>query len=157
MNAGISVSRVGGAAQIKAMRQVASRLRLDLASYRSLAAFAQFGTSDLDAATRFQLERGARMTEILKQDQYKPMPVEEQVAIIWAGTNGYLDDVPIDQVRAFEAQYLDYLRTAKPEILQRIATEKALSDDLIEVMKKATEEFKSISQFGARPAAAAAD
>src|SRR5690606_18486236 len=100
VNAGISVSRVGGAAQIRAMRQVASRLRLDLASYRSLAAFAQFGTSDLDAATRFQLERGARMTEILKQDQYKPMPVEEQVAIIWAGTNGYLDDVPIDQVRA---------------------------------------------------------
>jgi len=85
------------------------------------------------------------------------VPVAEQVAIIWARTNGYLDDVPIDQVRAFEAQYLDYLRTAKPEILQRIATEKALSDDLIEVMKKATEEFKSISQFGARPAAAAAD
>ncbi len=157
VNAGISVSRVGGAAQIKAMRQVAGRLRLDLAAYRSLAAFAQFGTSDLDPATRFQLERGARMTEILKQGQYQPMPVEEQVAIIWAGTSGYLDDVPIDQIRTFEAQYLDYLRTVRPEILQRIATEKALSDDLIEQMKKAVEDFKAGFQVATRPAAAAAD
>ncbi|MER3436590.1 MAG: F0F1 ATP synthase subunit alpha, partial [Chloroflexota bacterium] len=157
VNAGISVSRVGGAAQIKAMRQVAGRLRLDLAAYRSLAAFAQFGTSDLDPATRFQLERGARMTEILKQGQYQPMPVEEQVAIIWAGTSGYLDDIPIDQIRTFEAQYLDYLRTVHPEILQRIAAEKALSDDLIEQMKKAVQDFKAGFQVATRPAAAAAD
>ena len=96
VNAGISVSRVGGAAQIKAMRQVAGRLRLDLAGYRSLAAFAQFG-SDLDPATKAQLDRGARLTEILKQGQYQPMPVEEQVAIIWAATNGFLDDVPVER------------------------------------------------------------
>jgi F-type H+-transporting ATPase subunit alpha len=156
VNAGISVSRVGGAAQIKAMRQVAGRLRLDMASYRSLAAFAQFGTSDLDPATRAQLERGQRLTEILKQDQYQPMPVEEQVADLWMATNGFVDDIAVDQVRAFEAAYLDYLRTVHPEILKRIADEKALSDDLIAALRSATEDFKAGSQWAARPATAAA-
>ncbi len=155
VNAGLSVSRVGGAAQIKAMRQVAGRLRLDLASFRSLAAFAQFG-SDLDPATRQQLETGQRMTEILKQGQYQPMPVEEQVAILWAATNGVLNDVPTDQVQAFESEYLEYLRTAQADLLRRIAEEKALSDDLIAALRTATENFKGGSRFASRPAAAAA-
>lgn len=157
VNPGISVSRVGGAAQIRAMRQVAGRLRLDLAQFRSLAAFAQFGASDLDPATRQQLERGQRLTEILKQNQYQPMPVAEQVAIIWAATNGHLDDVPVDQVRAFEAEYLDTLRTAHAELLARIAAEKQLSDETNAALKTATENFRAGSQFGAKqPAAAAA-
>src|SRR3954447_5280601 len=118
INVGISVSRVGGAAQVKAMRQVAGRLRLDLAQYRSLAAFAQFGTSDLDPATRKQIETGVRMTEILKQGQYQPMPVQEQVVDLWMAGNGYLDDVPVEEVKEFETQYLDYMRTAHPELLQ---------------------------------------
>ncbi len=154
VNAGLSVSRVGGAAQIKAMRQVAGRLRLDLASFRSLAAFAQFG-SDLDPATRQQLETGQRMTEILKQGQYQPMPVEEQVAILWAATNGFLNDVPTDQVQAFESEYLEYLRTAGADLLRRIADEKALSDELIAALRSATENFKGGSRFAARPAATA--
>jgi F-type H+-transporting ATPase subunit alpha len=157
INAGLSVSRVGGAAQIKAMRQVAGRLRLDLAAYRSLAAFAQFGTSDLDPATRAQLERGQRMTEILKQGQYQPMPVEEEVAVLWMATNGFLEDVAVDQVRAFEAAYLENIRTAHANILKRIADEKALSDDLTAALRKATEDFKAGSQWAsqAQPAAAA--
>ncbi len=108
VNAGLSVSRVGGAAQIKAMRQVAGRLRLDLAAFRSLAAFAQFG-SDLDANTRAQLDRGARLTETLKQGQYQPLPVEEQVAVLWAATNGPLDSVPVEDVQEWESGMLDYL------------------------------------------------
>jgi F-type H+-transporting ATPase subunit alpha len=155
VNAGISVSRVGGAAQIKAMRQVAGRLRLDLAAYRSLAAFAQFG-SDLDAATKAQLDRGARLTEILKQGQYQPMPVEEEVAVLWVATNGYVDDVPVDQVRAFETEFLQNLRTAHPQLLQRIADEKALSDELTGLLKTATENFKAGSKYASKPAAAAA-
>jgi len=123
INVGISVSRVGGDAQIRAMRQVAGRLRIDLAQYRSLAAFAQFGTSDLDAATRNQIETGQRMTEILKQGQYQPLPVEEQVAILWAAGNGFLADVAVDQVSAFETQYLEYLRTAQTDLLATIASE----------------------------------
>ncbi len=154
VNACLSVSRVGGAAQIKAMRQVAGRLRLDLASFRSLAAFAQFG-SDLDPATRQQLETGQRMTEILKQGQYQPMPVEEQVAILWAATNGFLNDVPTDQVQAFESEYLEYLRTAGADLLRRIADEKALSDELSAALRSATENFKGGSRFAARPAATA--
>jgi F-type H+-transporting ATPase subunit alpha len=149
VNAGLSVSRVGGAAQIKAMSRVAGRLRLDLASYRSLAAFAQFG-SDLDANTKSQLDRGARMTELLKQGQYQPLPVEEQVALLWTATNGYLDDVPVDQVQAFEAQYLEYMRSAAPELLNRIKTEKAISDDLADALKTAATNFKGGSQFAKR-------
>jgi F-type H+-transporting ATPase subunit alpha len=154
VNAGISVSRVGGAAQIKAMRQVAGRLRLDLAAYRSLAAFAQFG-SDLDPATKAQLDRGARLTEVLKQGQYQPSPVEEEVAIIWAATNGYLDDVPVEQVREFEGEFLTYLRTVTPDLLKRIAAEQALSDELIAALRTAVENFKAGSKFATRATAAA--
>ena len=142
INVGISVSRVGGAAQVKAMRQVAGRLRLDLAQYRSLAAFAQFGTSDLDPATRKQIETGVRMTEILKQGQYQPMPVQEQVVDLWMAGNGYLDDVQVEEVKEFEAQYLDYMRTAHPELLQTIAQEQALSDEVIEQLRTASDAFK---------------
>jgi F-type H+-transporting ATPase subunit alpha len=160
INVGISVSRVGGAAQIKAMRQVAGRLRLDLAQYRSLAAFAQFGTSDLDAVTRNQIETGQRMTELLKQGQYQPMPVAEQVASLWMAGNGYLADVPVDKVRDFERQYLDYLRTAEPGLLSAIADRKALDDELTAALKGATEAFKGGSTFastGGATLAAAAD
>ena len=158
INVGISVSRVGGAAQIKAMRQVAGRLRIDLAQYRSLAAFAQFGTSDLDPTTRNQIETGQRMTEILKQGQYQPLPVQEQVAILWAASNGFLADVAVDKVRAFETEYLDYLRTAQPELLARIATEGQISDELTPLLKSATENFKGGSSFAssATPVMAAA-
>ena len=155
VNAGLSVSRVGGAAQIKAMRQVAGRLRLELANYRSLAAFAQFG-SDLDESTRAQIERGARLTEILKQGQYEPMPVEEQVVIIWAATNGQVDNVPVDEVREFEAQFLEYMRTAKADLLQTIRDEKALSDETIEQLKAAASDFKAGSKWAAAAAETAA-
>ncbi|MDP9366583.1 MAG: F0F1 ATP synthase subunit alpha, partial [Chloroflexota bacterium] len=151
INVGVSVSRVGGAAQIKAMRQVAGRLRLDLAQYRSLAAFAQFGTSDLDPVTRNQIETGQRMTEILKQGQYQPMPVEEQVAILWVASNGYLADVPVDRVRSFETQYLEYMRTAQADLLAQIANREALDDDLIAALRTATDNFKAGSDFAARP------
>ncbi|GBD17777.1 ATP synthase subunit alpha [bacterium HR27] len=142
INVGLSVSRVGGAAQIRAMRQVAGRLRLELAQFRELAAFAQFA-AELDPATKRQIDRGLRLTEVLKQPQYQPMPVEEQVAIIWVATNGYLDDVLVEHVREFEKQYLEYLRTSHPQILQRIATEKELKDDLIEQLHEVTRAFKS--------------
>ena len=155
VNAGISVSRVGGAAQIKAMRQVAGRLRLDLAAYRSLAAFAQFG-SDLDPATKAPLDRGARVTEVLKQGQYSPLPVHEEVAVIWVATNGYLDDVSVEQAREFETEFLQNLRTAHPDLLQRIASEQALSDELIAALKTAAENFKAGSKFATKAVAAAA-
>jgi F-type H+-transporting ATPase subunit alpha len=141
VNAGLSVSRVGGDAQIRAMRQVAGRMRLDLAQFRELAAFAQFA-SDLDPATKRQIDRGQRLTEILKQPQYQPMPVEEQVAVIWASTNGIIDDVPVEQVREFEAQYLDYLRTSKPELLARIVKDGRLGDELIADLQSASNDFK---------------
>ncbi|ABZ83472.1 ATP synthase f1, alpha subunit [Heliomicrobium modesticaldum Ice1] len=141
INAGISVSRVGGAAQIKAMKQVAGRLRLELAQYRELAAFAQFG-SDLDKATQARLNRGQRLVEILKQDQYKPMVVEEQVAVIFAAVNGYLDDIAVADVLKFEEGFLKYLRTEKAEILKEIREKKALSDDLTARLKEAIGAFK---------------
>ncbi len=156
INPGTSVSRVGGAAQIKAMRQAQSRLRLDLAQYRSLAAFAQFGSSDLDASTRSQIERGQRMTEVLKQGQYQPMPVAEQIAILWAASNGYLDDVPVDRVREFEAQFLETLRTANTELLQRIVTERELNDEIVAGLKQAVENFKGGTNFRSRGRVAAA-
>jgi F-type H+-transporting ATPase subunit alpha len=142
VNAGLSVSRVGGAAQIKAMRQVAGRLRLELANFRSLAAFAQFG-SDLDAATKAQIDRGQRLTETLKQGQYQPLPVQEEVAVIWAATNGYLDDVAVPDVRAFEAGLLEYLRSSKADLLARIASEQAISDEIAEALKAAVTDFKA--------------
>ncbi|NLL18610.1 MAG: F0F1 ATP synthase subunit alpha [Clostridia bacterium] len=141
INPGISVSRVGGAAQIKAMKQVAGRLRLDLAQYRELAAFSQFG-SDLDKATQARLARGERLTEILKQDQYQPMPVEEQVAIIFAAANGYLDDIEVNRVGAFEKEFLPYLRNSRPEILKDIRDSGKISDENMAALKGAIEDFK---------------
>src|SRR5512135_2242446 len=129
VNVGLSVSRVGGNAQIKAMRQVAGSLRLDLAQYRELAAFAQFG-SDLDKATLAQLNRGQRMVELLKQDQYVPMPVEQQIVVIFAGTNGYVDDVPVNSVKKFEAEMLRFATSKYGDLLKDIKTKKQLDDDL---------------------------
>ncbi len=143
ISVGLSVSRVGGAAQIKAMKQVAGMLRLDLAQYREMEAFAQFA-SELDEATRKLLIRGERMVEILKQDQYQPMPVEEQIAIIFAGVNGYLDDLPVEACRRFETEYLQYLRSSHPDILQEIKEKKEISPELEEKMRKALEEFKKV-------------
>lgn len=140
INAGISVSRVGGAAQIKAMKQVAGSLRLELAQYRELAAFAQFG-SDLDKATQKKLERGARLVELLKQPQYVPMPFSEQVASIYAATRGFMDSVPVEAIRQFEAGYLDYLRTTKADILTDLEERQAIDDDLEHRMKAALEAF----------------
>jgi F-type H+-transporting ATPase subunit alpha len=126
-----------------------------MANYRSLAAFAQFGTSDLDRTTRRQIERGQIMTEVLKQPQYNPLPVEEEVAILWAGTSGRLDDVPVDRVREFEAQYLEYLRSSHADLLKAIVDEKKLSDEIVAQLEKATSDFKSTNDFGATEAASA--
>jgi len=141
VNVGLSVSRVGGAAQIKAMKQVAGRLRLELAQYRELAAFAQFG-SDLDAATQAQLNRGEKLVELLKQGQYKPVPVEEQVLAIFCGVNGYLDDIPTKSVSKFESEFINYVKINKPEIINEIVDKKALSDELTAKIKATVEEFK---------------
>ena len=141
INVGLSVSRVGGAAQIKAMKQVAGTLRLDLAQYRELAAFAQFG-SDLDKATQQKLNRGARLVELLKQPQYQPMPVQEQVASLYAGTRGYMDEVPLDSVRKFETEMLEFMRNSKADVLKDIAEKKALDADIEGRLKAAIDEFK---------------
>jgi F-type H+/Na+-transporting ATPase subunit alpha len=146
VNAGISVSRVGGNAQIKAMRQVAGKLRLDLAQYRELAAFAQFA-SDLDKATRDQLTRGRALTEVLKQPQFAPLPVEKQVAIIWAATNGHLDDVPPDKIAEFETGFYRFLESTHDELLATIASEKALSDDVNSQLEEAVKAFKEQTDF----------
>jgi F-type H+-transporting ATPase subunit alpha len=129
INVGISVSRVGGNAQIKAMRQVAGSLRLDLAQYRALAAFAQLG-SDLDKASAQQLLRGSRMVEVLKQGQFSPVPVEKQVLIIYAGSIGTLDDLPLDQIKAFEEELFKFTENAHPGILNGIREKKTLDDEL---------------------------
>lgn len=142
INVGISVSRVGGAAQIKAMKQVAGTLRLDLAQYREMAAFAQFG-SDLDKATKATLDRGARMTELLKQAQYQPMPTEEQVASIFSAARGFLDDIEVSSVLPFEAGLLEYLRTSKADILADIRERKQIDKDLEERLSSAIKEFKA--------------
>jgi F-type H+/Na+-transporting ATPase subunit alpha len=141
VDAGISVSRVGGNAQVKAMKQVAGPLRLSLAQYRELEAFAQFG-SDLDAATQKQLARGARLVEVLKQPQYQPVPVEKQVAIIYAVTNGYLDDVPVPHIRQWERDFLDYLEAQHSAVLNDLRTKKTLDDDLTGRLKAAVAAFK---------------
>jgi F-type H+/Na+-transporting ATPase subunit alpha len=141
INVGISVSRVGGSAQIKAMRSVAGRLRLDLAQFRELEAFAAFG-SDLDAASRSQLERGARLVELLKQAQYSPFPVEHEVVSIWAGTTGQLDDVPVADIRRFEREFLEYLRLQHQGMLNEIAQTKQLSDETAESLNRAIADFK---------------
>ncbi|MBI4180524.1 MAG: F0F1 ATP synthase subunit alpha, partial [Chloroflexi bacterium] len=142
LNVGLSVSRVGSAAQTKAMKKVAGRLRLELAQYRELAAFAQFGTSELDQATRAQLGRGQRITEVLKQGQYKPMPVEQQVIILYAAINGYLDDIPVNQAGPFETNLQRFMMANHPEIGKAIATEKDISAGTEEALKKALTEFK---------------
>jgi len=141
INVGNSVSRVGGSAQIKAMKAVAGTLRLDLAQYRELAAFSQFG-SDLDKATQAQLARGQRLTEILKQPQYQPIDIEKQVLIIWAASNGFLDDVPVDQARRFESELVRFMENAQSGLLQRIREKKALTDDIKTDLKQALTDFK---------------
>jgi F-type H+-transporting ATPase subunit alpha len=155
INVGISVSRVGGSAQIKAMRSVAGTLRLDLAQYRAMAAFAQFA-SDLDAKTRAQLERGARLVEILKQGQYVPLPVEKQVLIIYAATNGYVDDLPVEALGQFERELYAYIEGKHPTVLPDIAQKKVLDDDLKKRINKAVETFKKTFVPGGAPSAAAA-
>src|SRR6059036_1994126 len=145
INPGISVSRVGGNAQIKAMKQVAGRLRLDYAQFRELAAFAQFA-SDLDQATQRQLARGERIVEILKQPQYQPLAVEKQVAIIYSVTNGFLDDVPVGKVRGWEADFYKYLESSQAALLNGIRTKRALDDELTAQMKKAIESFKALQK-----------
>ena len=152
INVGNSVSRVGGSAQIKAMRQVAGTLRLDLAQYRELAAFAQFG-SDLDKSTQQQLNRGARLVEILKQPQYEPLSVERQVAIIYAGTNGYMDNVSLANVREYETELYRYIESRSPQLFSGIAEKKQLDDELKGALDKAVKEFSG--EFVTRKAAAA--
>jgi F-type H+-transporting ATPase subunit alpha len=145
VDAGISVSRVGGNAQIKAMKQVAGPLRLSLAQFRELEAFAQFG-SDLDAATQKQLARGARLVEVLKQPQYQPVPVEKQVVILYAVTNGYLDDVEVQHIRQWERDFIEYLESSHEAILKDIRTKKALDDDMTNRLKAAITAFKPLFQ-----------
>ncbi|HEU0370012.1 MAG TPA: F0F1 ATP synthase subunit alpha, partial [Candidatus Acidoferrum sp.] len=153
INVGISVSRVGGNAQIKAMRQVAGTLRLDMAQFRELAAFAQFGADQLDKVTQAQLGRGQRLTEILKQDQYVPLPVEKQVLSLFIATSGYLDNIPVPDVRRFEKEFLQFAETSHPGILQSIAEKKALDDGSKGEIKKAADSFKE--RFTTSQAAAA--
>jgi len=142
INVGISVSRVGGAAQVKALRKVAGRLRLDLAQYRELEAFAAFGADSLDAASKNQLERGARLVELLKQPQFHPFPVEHEVVSIWAGTQGKLDDVPVADIRRFEAEFLDHLGRERGAIYDAITSTGELSDDTVAELEKAITAFK---------------
>ena len=145
INPGISVSRVGGNAQIKAMKQVAGRLRLDLAQYRELEAFAQFG-SELDQATQKQLARGERVVEVLKQPQYQPMPVEQQVMIIFAVTGGLLDDVPVETIRDWERGFRDFMAAEHPEIAEEIRTRKVLNDELSARLRSAIEAYKLLAR-----------
>ncbi|HHG75292.1 MAG TPA: F0F1 ATP synthase subunit alpha, partial [Persephonella sp.] len=146
INVGLSVSRVGGAAQIKAMKQVAGTLRLELAQFRELEAFVQFA-SELDKATQAQIARGQRLVEILKQPPNKPVPVEKQIAIIYAGTKGYLDDVPVSAIQKFEQEFYTFLDTEKPDLLEMIKAEKKLTDEIETKLKEALEEFKKKVAF----------
>jgi len=141
ISVGLSVSRVGSAAQLKAMKQVAGQLKGDLAQFRELAAFAQFG-SELDAKTQAQIDRGKRIMEIFKQPQYSPIPVELQVAVLWGVQNGYMDDVPVDRVKEFQASLMEFMRTRKAELVRRIAQEKTMSPALTADVKAATDQFK---------------
>ncbi|MBW1975339.1 MAG: F0F1 ATP synthase subunit alpha [Deltaproteobacteria bacterium] len=145
INVGLSVSRVGGAAQIKAMKQVAGRLRLELAQYRELEAFAKFG-SDLDKATLAQINRGMRLVELLKQPQYQPIPVEKQIMALYAGTRGFLDPIPVEKVSEYEQQMIAFIENKYPEILQEIKEKKEISDELDKKMEKALEEFAEVFQ-----------
>ncbi|MCL4536101.1 MAG: F0F1 ATP synthase subunit alpha [Nitrospirae bacterium] len=141
VNVGLSVSRVGSAAQTKAMKQVAGTLRLDLAQFRELAAFAQFG-SDLDKSTLAQIERGKRMVEILKQDQYVPLPVEDQVSVLFAGSQGHLDDIPVEALKRFEAEFISFMRDKKADVRNELKEKKAIDDTLKEKLNAAIAEFK---------------
>src|SRR3954447_22670475 len=155
IDVGISVSRVGSAAQIKGIKQVAGKVKLDLAQFRELAAFAQFG-SDLDAATKARLDRGSRIVELFKQTQYNPIPVEEQVAIMWAMQNGYLDAVPVDRVKAFQVKLQDYMTTRRDTLLATIREKKSIDSDLESQLKAALDEFVASRPVGESKTAAAA-
>jgi len=145
VNVGISVSRVGFSAAIKAIKQVAGKVKLDLAQFRELAAFAQFG-SDLDAATKARLDRGQRIVELFKQIQYNPIPVEQQVAVMWAMQNGYVDPVPVERVKEFQTKLQDYLETRKESLLRSIREKKQIDEGLESQLKAALEEFKTTWQ-----------
>jgi F-type H+-transporting ATPase subunit alpha len=156
INVGISVSRVGGSAQTKAMKKIAGRLRLDLAQFRELEAFAAFG-SDLDAASKAQLERGARMVELLKQGQYSPFALEKQIASIWAGTTGNLDSVPVADIRRFEAEFIDFLARERKEIMTTISETKLLEDETVAKLQAAIDDFKKMFKSSASTSAAESD
>jgi F-type H+-transporting ATPase subunit alpha len=143
ISVGLSVSRVGSAAQIKAIKQVAGRIKGDLAQFRELAAFAQFG-SDLDMKTQAQLGRGKRIVEVFKQQQYNPIPIEVQVAVLWAVQNDFMDDVPVDKIKDFQARLTDFMTTRKTELMTRIAKEKVLKDASVNDLKAAVTEFKQM-------------
>jgi F-type H+-transporting ATPase subunit alpha len=145
ISVGLSVSRVGSAAQIKAIKQVAGKVKLDLAQFRELAAFAQFG-SDLDAATKARLDRGQRIVELFKQTQYNPIPVEQQVAVMWAMQNGYLDTVPVERVKEYQIKLQDWLETRKEVLLQSIRDKKQIDEDLETQLRSALDDFKAIWQ-----------
>jgi len=149
LNVGISVSRVGGAAQTKAMKGVAGRLKLDLAQFRELQAFAQF-SSDLDPQTKLQIERGRRITEVLKQLPYSPVPVEEQVVALWAVTNGYMDEVEVEKVKEFENKYIQHLKLREKKLLSEIATKKELDEKMIKELEKVTKEFVNTFKRGSK-------
>jgi F-type H+-transporting ATPase subunit alpha len=151
INVGISVSRVGGSAQTKAIKKIAGRLRLDLAQYRELEAFAAFG-SDLDAASKAQLERGARMVELLKQGQYSPFSVERQVASIWAGTTGKMDSIPVPDIRRFETEFLDFIARERKQIFDVISTTRELTDDTVKALEEAITTFKTQFKSSVAPA-----
>jgi F-type H+-transporting ATPase subunit alpha len=151
INVGLSVSRVGGSAQIKTMKQVAGTLRLDLAQYREMAAFAQFG-SELDKATQAQLARGVRMVELLKQEQYKPMPVGDQVLSIYAGVNGFLDDIPVDKVREFERDLLRYASEHYPQVRKEVVTKGKIDEAFGTELKQMVTVFKQKMGYGAKAA-----
>jgi F-type H+-transporting ATPase subunit alpha len=138
---GLSVSRVGSAAQLKAMKQVAGQLKGDLAQFRELAAFAQFG-SELDAQTQAKINRGKRIVEVFKQPQYNPIPVEVQVAVLWMVQNGFLDDVAVERIKEFQGRLTEFLTLRKDELLQRIAREKTLNEELVAELKAAADSFK---------------
>lgn len=147
LNTGLSVSRVGGNAQTKAMRQVAGRLRLDMAQYWELAAFAQFGSSDLDKATKMQLERGQRLTEVLKQPQFEPMSLGHEISILFAVTNGHLDDIPVDKISSFEQNFLRFIDNSHPNINTRIETDKEIKSDTQKELESAIQEFKRTFKY----------
>jgi F-type H+-transporting ATPase subunit alpha len=147
LNAGLSVSRVGGNAQTKAMRQVAGKLRIDMAQYRELATFAQFGTADLDKATQTQLARGQRTVEVLKQPQYDPVPLSNQVCILYAVTNGYMDDVPLDKVSAFEQDFNRFMHSNHPKVVESIVTDKEIKPETENALKDAIAEFKQSATY----------